>query len=69
LIGTVVSEFVAAERGLGFLIYTSTAFFQLPTAFGAMIILGFIGTILFQSVSEIERRLFPWAVGLNDSDM
>jgi NitT/TauT family transport system permease protein len=69
LIGAVVSEFVAAEQGLGFLIYTSTAFFQLPTAFGAMIILGFIGTILFQGVSEIERRLFPWAVGLSDSDM
>jgi NitT/TauT family transport system permease protein len=68
LIGAVVAEFVAAEKGLGFLIYTSTAFFQLPTAFGAMIILGAIGTILFQTVSETERIFFPWSVGLRDND-
>jgi NitT/TauT family transport system permease protein len=68
LIGAVVAEFVAAERGLGFLIYTSTAFFQLPTAFGAMIILGAVGTVLFQTVSEVQRIFFPWTIGLHDNE-
>ena len=68
LIGAVVAEFVAAERGLGFMIYTSTAFFQLPVAFGAMIVLGLVGTVLFQTVSQIERRFFPWAIGLAESE-
>jgi NitT/TauT family transport system permease protein len=68
LIGAVVAEFVAAERGLGFLIYTSTAFFQLPTAFGAMVILGAIGTALFQTVAEVQRIFFPWSMGLHDNE-
>jgi NitT/TauT family transport system permease protein len=62
-VGAVVSEFVAAERGLGYLIYTSTAYFRLSLAYGAMLVLSFIGLLLFQSVIWIERWFFPWAVG------
>jgi NitT/TauT family transport system permease protein len=62
VIGAVVSEFVAAERGLGYLIYTSTAYFHVSIGFGAMIVLSLIGLVLFQSVQLIERRFFPWAV-------
>jgi NitT/TauT family transport system permease protein len=63
VVGAVVAEFVAAERGLGYLIYTSTAYFHLSIAFGAMIILSFLGLVLFQSVVLIERFFFPWSVG------
>ena len=62
VIGAVVSEFVAAERGLGYLIYTSTAYFHVSIGFGAMIVLSLIGLALFQSVQLLERWLFPWAV-------
>jgi NitT/TauT family transport system permease protein len=63
LIGAVVAEFVAAERGLGYLIYTSTAYFRLPVAFGAMGVLSVTGMILFQAVVLAERVFFPWSVG------
>jgi len=62
VVGAVVGEFVAAERGLGYLIYTSTAYFHLSIAFGAMIVLSAIGLVLFQSIVWIERLAFPWAV-------
>jgi NitT/TauT family transport system permease protein len=62
VVGAVVGEFVAAERGLGYLIYTSTAYFHVSIAFGAMIVLSLIGLMLFQSVVLIERWLFPWAM-------
>jgi NitT/TauT family transport system permease protein len=62
VVGAVVGEFVAAERGLGYLIYTSTAYFHVSIGFGAMIVLSFIGLALFQSVRLLERCLFPWAV-------
>ncbi len=62
VVGAVVGEFVAAERGLGYLIYTSTAYFHVSIAFGAMIVLSLIGLALFQSVALIERALFAWAI-------
>jgi NitT/TauT family transport system permease protein len=62
VVGAVVGEFVAAERGLGYLIYTSTAYFHVSIAFGAMFVISAIGLALFQSIVWIERLAFPWAV-------
>jgi NitT/TauT family transport system permease protein len=62
VVGAVVGEFVAAERGLGYLIYTSTAYFLVSIAFGAMIVLSAIGLVLFQTIVWIERIAFPWAI-------
>lgn len=61
VVGAVVAEFVNADSGLGFLIQTSTAFFKVPVAFGALIILSLMGVILFQAVVVIERIFFPWS--------
>lgn len=63
VVGAVVGEFVAADRGLGYLITTSTAFFKTPLAFGAMILLSLMGIVLFQAVVVIERVFFPWSSG------
>ena len=62
VIGAVVGEFVAADRGLGFLITSSTAFFRTPLAFGAVVLLSIIGIVLFQIVVIVERVFFPWSV-------
>ncbi len=61
VVGAVVAEFVNADAGLGFLIQTSTAFFKVPVAFGALIILSLMGVILFQIVVLAERIFFPWS--------
>jgi NitT/TauT family transport system permease protein len=61
VVGAVVAEFVNADAGLGFLIVTSTAFFKVPVAFGALIILSFMGVVLFQIVVVAERVFFPWS--------
>jgi NitT/TauT family transport system permease protein len=61
VVGAIVAEFVNADRGLGYLIVTSTAFFKVPVAFGAVILLSVIGILLFQAVVIIERVFFPWS--------
>ncbi|MBN8941030.1 MAG: ABC transporter permease [Rhizobiales bacterium] len=61
VVGAVVGEFVAAEKGLGYLITSATAFFKVPVAFGAMLILAILGIVLFQAIVVVERVLFPWA--------
>lgn len=63
VVGAVVGEFVAANRGLGYLITTSMAFFKTPVAWGAMILLAVMGIVLFQAVALIERIFFPWSTG------
>src|SRR5215470_2897721 len=62
VVGAVVGEFVNADAGLGYLIVTSTAFFQVPLAWGALVLLSMMGIVLFQAVVIIEQIFFPWAV-------
>jgi NitT/TauT family transport system permease protein len=62
VVGAVVGEFVNSDKGLGYLIVTSTAFFQVPLAWGALVLLSLMGIILFQAIVIIEQVFFPWAV-------
>ena len=62
LIGAIVGEFVAGERGLGYVILTSQATFNSPRAFAAIILLSVIGTIMFFIVELGERWFLPWHV-------
>ena len=64
VVGAVVAEFVNADQGLGYLIVTATAFFKVPLAWGALILLSLMGIILFQLVVIAERVLFPWSPGV-----
>lgn len=62
VIGAVVAEFVAAERGLGYLIFFSTSFFKVPQAFAALALLVALSLALFRSVGLAQRLLFPWSL-------
>lgn len=62
VIGAVVGEFVAAEKGLGFLILFSTQFFKIHHAFAALVMLVAISLALFQLVALLQRRLMPWSL-------
>jgi NitT/TauT family transport system permease protein len=69
VVGAVVGEFVNADSGLGYLIQTSTAFFNVPLAWGALVLLSLMGIVLFQLVVIVERLFFPWAVDLDKQTM
>jgi NitT/TauT family transport system permease protein len=62
VVGAVVAEFVAADRGLGFLIQFSTSMFRLPEAWAGLGVLVLMSLILFQSVSVVQRLFFPWSL-------
>lgn len=68
LIGAIVGEFVAGERGLGYVILTSQSTFNTPRAFGAILVLGVIGTVMFFIVDVCERLLLPWHVSQRGVD-
>jgi NitT/TauT family transport system permease protein len=62
LVGAIVGEFVAANRGLGYVVMTSQGVFDTARMFGAIVLLGILGTILFYVVDFGERALLPWHV-------
>ena len=60
--GAVVGEFVAAERGLGYLVLFSTSNFDVATAFVCLGLLVGFSLLLFSCVGTVQARLFPWSL-------
>jgi len=56
----VISEFIGAEHGLGFLINDGRNFFLVPQMLGAAILLGLLGYAGSSLVRLLERRLLRW---------
>ena len=68
VIGAVVGEFVGSDRGLGFLLLTSTGTLDGPLVWAALIVLIAMGVALFAIVSKIERLVIPWHVSVRTED-
>jgi NitT/TauT family transport system permease protein len=62
VIGAVVAEFVAAQKGLGYLILYDTSLFKVPQAFASLVILVCVSLLLYQAVMTVERIFFPWSL-------
>lgn len=60
LIGAVVGEFVAAQKGLGHLIQSSTLNFDVATMFAAIISLAIVGVIATTVIRVIQARVVFW---------
>jgi ABC-type nitrate/sulfonate/bicarbonate transport system permease component len=56
----VISEFIGAEHGLGYLINDGRNFFLVPQMLGAAIVLGLLGYAGNALVRFLERRLLRW---------
>ncbi|MCL2898484.1 ABC transporter permease [Brenneria tiliae] len=60
LIGAVVAEFLSAQRGLGYLIASSSVSMNLSTMFAGVILLALIGLCGAQTVRWLQRRVIFW---------
>jgi len=56
----VISEFIGAEHGLGYLINDGRNFFLVPQMLGAAVVLGLLGYAGSGLVRLLERRLTRW---------
>jgi NitT/TauT family transport system permease protein len=64
VVGAIVGEFVGSDRGLGYLLLTSTGTLDGTLVWSALFILIGIGIILFVTVSKLERLALPWHVSI-----
>ncbi|MGH8708889.1 MAG: ABC transporter permease [Burkholderiales bacterium] len=62
VIGAIVGEFVASERGLGALIITGGVTLQTPSIFASLILISVLGLALYGMVVAVERLVAPWAL-------
>lgn len=60
VVGAIVGEFIASDRGLGYIIINSQYTMDTPPIFASLILVSVIGGILFGIVALCERILMPW---------
>lgn len=60
-VGAVISETIAANAGLGHLMISAQANFEVPLVFGCLIALAVLGIVMYAVFAVIERRMAGWA--------
>jgi NitT/TauT family transport system permease protein len=60
--GTVVGEFVGADRGLGYLLLVTNSNLETPMMFATIVALTIIGFVFYYMVELLENVLIPWHV-------
>lgn len=60
-VGAVVSETVGANKGIGKLMLDAQAAFQVQIVFAGLLVLAFLGIVLYAATAIIEKRFTGWA--------
>ena len=60
-VGTVISETIASNRGIGNVMMTASASFEVALVFAGLFILAALGVALYAIFAMIEARLTGWA--------
>jgi NitT/TauT family transport system permease protein len=61
VVGAVVGEFVASQKGLGYVIVTTQASMNTPVAFAALVWISVVGLVVYGAVVLAARLVAPWA--------
>jgi NitT/TauT family transport system permease protein len=63
----IVAEFVASDKGLGYLLLQYNGNLDTPMVFAVIFLLSFIGLAVYYAVELIERLTIPWHVSQHPS--
>ncbi|HXJ79917.1 MAG TPA: ABC transporter permease [Candidatus Methylomirabilis sp.] len=61
VVGVIVGEFVASQRGLGYVIITTQGSMNTPVAFAALCWISLVGLAVYGAVVLAARWIAPWA--------
>ena len=65
VVGAIVGEFVASQRGLGYVIVTTQSSMNTGVAFAALIWISVVGLLLYGAVVLLAHLWAPWAEGID----
>jgi NitT/TauT family transport system permease protein len=60
-VGTIISETVAANAGIGYLMMAATANFDTPLVFSGLMVIAVMGIVMYAIFAAIEQRMTFWA--------
>jgi NitT/TauT family transport system permease protein len=63
VVGSIVGEFLASEKGLGYQLRDAQAFIDTPTMFACLLLLSVIGLLFFSLIRFVEGICMPWNKG------
>ena len=66
-IGSVISETVASNKGIGYLMLSASSRFEVPLVFAALIVVGAMGIGMYAICVVFEQRMTRWA--FRDEDL
>lgn len=69
VIGAVVAEFVIADRGLGYLVFSATSNLDTVLVFAAVTLLAVMGIVLFRLVLLVQKLALPWAAKSEEGEV
>ena len=65
VVGAIVGEFVASQKGLGYVIVTTQSSMNTSVAFAALIWISVVGLLLYGAVALAAQLWAPWAEGID----
>ena len=65
-VGSVISETIASNRGIGNVMVIASSNFDVPLVFAGLLILAVLGVVLYAFFSWLEHRLTGWTTRGND---
>jgi NitT/TauT family transport system permease protein len=60
-VGTIISETVAANKGIGYLMMAATSNFDTPLVFAGLIVIAAMGIAMYAIFAVLEQRMTFWA--------
>ncbi|MBI3709506.1 MAG: ABC transporter permease [Proteobacteria bacterium] len=65
-VGSVISETVASNSGIGYLMMAASSRFDVPLVFAGLIVIAVMGVVMYELFAVLERRVTFWATRAND---
>lgn len=60
-VGSVISETVASNLGIGYLMMSASSSMNMPLVFAGLIVIGVMGVVMYELFAVLENRLTGWA--------
>ena len=60
-VGTVVSETVASNEGIGYLMMAAGSSMRMPLVFAGLFVIGVMAMVMYEAFAVLERRMTGWA--------
>lgn len=65
-VGAVISETIASNAGIGYLMMSASATFQVPLVFAGLLVIAAMGIAMYMAAAVLERRWTGWATRGSD---